>query len=519
MADEYYFDEQAALLVELFFERMLVHVEGPLTGQSFRLEPWQRTIVRDLFGWKRASDGARKHRYAYIELPRGNGKSTLCAGLALYLMVADGEPSAKVYSAAADKAQAAIVFETAEKMVERSAYLSPRVKPYRNRTMEHIRSGSKYITLSADAYTKHGLNPHGIVFDELHAQPNRDLYDVLKTAMGKRRQPILIMITTAGFDRNSICWEQHEYARQVAAGIIEDPTFYPAIWAAGPDDDWTIPATWEKANPNYGVSVREDFLRQECQTALANPAYANTFKRLYLNIWTSQDTRWLDMRAWDGCGGALPDLAGRRCYLGVDLSSTIDMSATCAIFPPIEEDPHWYLVPNFWVPEENLLDRERRDRAPYGLWVQRGLLTLTPGNVIDYAAILSYIDEFAAKYDVHEIGIDPWNSVQIALELEGRGYVVVQVRQGYQTLSAPTKEMLRLASAGLLRHGDNPILRWQADGAAVRQDPAGNIKLDKSKATQRIDGMVAAVTGLSRAMVADPAAGRSVYDERGMREL
>ena len=267
-------------------------------------------------------------------MPRGNGKSTFAAGLALLLLAVDGERSAKVYSAAADKYQAS--HRVRDGREDGRCVAFPRkadpVVPQQAR-WSSAETGSKYIVLSSDAYTKHGLNPHGIVFDELHAQPNRELYDVLNTAMGKRRQPLMIMITTAGYDRNSICWEQHEYARQVAEGTVDDPTFYPAIWAADESDDWTSPAVWEKANPNYGVSVREEFLRQECITALASPSYQNTFRRLYLNQWTQQESRFLDMRQWEACAVPLPDLRGRICYGGLDLATTTDIAALVLVFP------------------------------------------------------------------------------------------------------------------------------------------------------------------------------------------
>jgi phage terminase large subunit-like protein len=520
MADDFYFDERAALAVERFFDRLLVHIEGPLAGQPFTLAGWQREMVREVFGWKRCADGLRRYRRVYLEIPRGNGKSTFAAGLALYLLIADGERSAKVYSAAADKAQAAIVFETADKMAQASPFLAKRLRSFRNRTMEYAETGSKYIVLSSDAYTKHGLSPSGVVIDELHAQPNRELYDVLNTAMGKRSQPLMIMITTAGYDRESICFEQHEYARQVAAGVVDDPTFYPAIFAADPDDDWTQPETWAKANPNYGVSVREEFLRQECITALASPAYVNTFKRLYLNIWTSQETQAIDPRAWQEGGGPVGDLAGRPCYVGIDLSSTVDLSAVAAVFPPGEGEEHYTVLAQCFIPGADLVERERRDRAPYGVWAQQGHITLTPGNVIDYQVIIDQLEQWAQVYDVRELGIDPWNSVQIALDLEGLGYPVVQVRQGYQTISAPTKELLRLVQARQLRHGDNPVLRWMADNVEVTMDPAGNMKFVKGngRARKRIDGLVATVIGLSRAMV-NRGQGRSVYEQRDVREL
>ena len=518
-----YFDERAATVAERFFDRMLVHIEGPMAGRPFVLEPWQRSIVREVFGRKRP-DGLRQYRKVFLAIPRGNGKSTFAAGLALHMLLLDGERSAKVYSAAADKPQAAIVFETAEKMAMASPTLSKYVKPYRNKTMEYPSAGSKYIVLSSDAYTKHGLNPSGIVFDELHAQPNRELFDVLQTAMGKRAQPLMIMITTAGFDQNSICYEEWDYAKRVADGVIDDPTYYARIWAADPDDDWTSPAIWRKANPNYGVSVKEEFLKQECARALASPAYQNTFRRLYLNQWTQQENRWIDMAAWDACGGALPELAGRACYAGLDLASTTDIAALVLAFPAggergsEGEGEPIYLLPFFWIPEENMIERERRDRVPYSTWVRQGLVEATPGNVIDYAYIRQRLNELADRYEIREVAYDPWNATQLSVELQGDGLNMVEMRQGFASLSGPSKELLRLVLSKGVAHGGNAVLRWMADNVSARQDPAGNVKPDKSKSSGRIDGIVAAVMAIGRANVGTAPA-VSVYESRDVREL
>lgn len=503
------------MVAERFFDRMLVHIEGPLSGRPFVLESWQRSIVREVFGRKVGK--LRQYRKLYLEVPRGNGKSTFAAGLALYLLAVDGEQSAKVYSAAADRQQAGIVFETAEKMVKASPFLSSRIRPYRNRTMDYDATGSKYIVLSSDAYTKHGLNPHGIVFDELHAQPNRELYDVLNTAMGKRAQPLMVMITTAGYDRNSICWEQHEYALKVATGVIVDPTFYAAIFAAGEGDEWTSPATWAKANPNYGVSVKPSFLEQECKVALESPAYQNTFRRLYLNQWTQQETRWIDMTAWDGCDGALPDLSGRRCYAGLDLASTTDIAALVLAFLPEREGEPLYLLPFFWIPEDNAIERERRDRAPYLTWARQGHIEMTPGNVIDYAYIRRRLNELAETYQIAEVAYDPWNATQLSIQLQEDGIAMVEMRQGFASLSGPSKELLRLVLSGGVAHGGNPVLRWMADNVTAKTDPAGNVKPDKGKSTNKIDGIVAAVMAIGRASVGTN--NSSVYEERGVLAL
>lgn len=516
-------DDRAALGAVRFFERLLVHPKGPMAGKPFRLEGWQREIVAALFGEKRRGSGLRRYRRAYIEVPRGNGKSTWAAGIALLMLLADNEPAAEIFGAAADRDQARLVFEAAKSMVEDSPHLSKLVKVYRH-SMVVESTRSVYRVLSSEAYSKHGLNPHGIIFDELHAQPNRELYDVLNTAMGKRAQPLMIMITTAGYDRESICWHQHEYARQVAAGIIDDPTYYSAIYAAEEADDWTSPETWAKANPNWGVSIQPEFLRQECDAALASPTYQNTFRRLYLNQWTQQENRWIDMGAWDACGGALPELAGRACYGGLDLASTTDIAALVLAFPAVGErgsegegEPI-YLLPFFWIPEENMIERERRDRVPYSTWVRQGLVEATPGNVIDYAYIRQRLNELADRYEIREVAYDPWNATQLSVELQGDGLNMVEMRQGFASLSGPSKELLRLVLSKGVAHGGNAVLRWMADNVSARQDPAGNVKPDKSKSSGRIDGIVASVMAIGRANVGTAPA-VSVYESRDVREL
>lgn len=482
-----------------FFERLLVHPKGPLAGQAFRLEPWQRQIITEIFGTRNARTGLRRYRRAYLELPRGNGKTTLVAGIALFLLLADNEPGAEIFGAAADRDQARLAFDVARAMVEESPYLRKMVRVFRHSlVVESTRS--VYRVLSAEAYSKHGLNPHGIIFDELHAQPERELYDVLNTAMGKRRQPLMVMITTAGYDQNSICWQQHEYARQVAEGIIDDPTYYPAIWAAPMDADWTAPETWRIANPNWGVSVQPEFLAQECEVAKMTPAYQNTFRRLYLNQWVQQESRWIDMAAWDGCGAALSDLSGRRCYGGLDLASTTDIAALVLAFAPEREGEPVYLLPFFWIPEDNAIERERRDRAPYLTWARQGYIEMTPGNVIDYAYIRRRINDLAEEYSIQEIAYDPWNATQLSLQLQDDGIQMIAMRQGFASLSAPSKELLRLVMSRGVAHGGHPVLRWMADNVTVKSDPAGNIKPDKARSTNRIDGIVAAIMALDRSL-------------------
>jgi phage terminase large subunit-like protein len=510
---DYHFDTRAASQAVRFFEKLLVHSKGEWAGQPFVLQDWQRDdIIKPLFGWKRA-DGTRRYRQAYIEIPRKNGKSTICAGLALYLLFADDEPGAEVFCAAADREQARIVFDQAKSMVESSPALTKYSEVFRS-SITVPKSASSYRVLSADAYTKHGLNAHGIIFDELHAQPNRDLWDVLNTSTGARRQPLMIMITTAGYDRESICWEQHEYATRVLGGMIEDDSYFAYIAAAEPDDDWTDPVVWAKANPGLGVTIKLDYLEAECRRAQNSPAYQNTFRRLHLNQWTSQDERWLDMTAWDACDAALPDLHGRECFAGLDLASTTDIAALTLVFPPLEDEPY-YALPFFWIPQDNMLERERRDRVPYRAWVRDGLMQATPGNVIDYDSIVATLFDLGQSYNLREIAFDRWGATLISQQLTDMGFEMVQFGQGYASMSAPTKELHKMILGQEIAHGGHRVLRWMADNVVVRQDPAGNLKMDKSRSREKIDGMVALVMALDRATRYAP----SVYDSRGLFTL
>ena len=513
---DYTFDKRAADLAVAFFEKLLVHSKGEWAGKPFKLQDWQRDdIIRPLFGWKRTADKTRRYRTAYIEVPRKNGKSTLSAGLALYLLFADGEPGAEVYSAAADTDQARIVFEEAQRMVESSPALSQHGKVFR-RSIIVQSERSTYRVISADAHTKHGFNAHGIVFDELHAQPNRELWDVLNTSTGARRQPLMIMITTAGvYDPESICWEQHEYARQVLDGTLEDDSYFAYIAAADETDDWTNPITWAKANPGLGVTIKLDYLEGECKRAINSPAYQNTFRRLHLNQWTAQEERWLDIMAWNACKRDRPNLLGRVCFGGLDLASTTDIAAYVLCFPPDSEgDPYW-LLPFFWIPGANLIDRARRDRVPYDAWVRDGYINTTPGDVIDYDYIEQTIRQLALDYEIQETAFDRWGATRIYQKLEEARMTMVQFGQGFASMSPPMKEFLTLILSRRIAHDGNPVLRWMADNVVARTDPAANIKPDKAKSRARIDGIVASIMGLDRALRNQP----SVYESRGVLEL
>lgn len=493
-----------------------MHVKGRWAGKPFTLLKWQKDLIAQLFGWKKTLDNTRKYRTCYIEVPRKNGKSAISSALALYLLMADGESGGEVYCAAGDRAQAAIVYDVAKRMYESSEKLEGQLEVFK-RTMYHGESMSKYEVLSADVPGKHGLNASGIIIDELHVQPNRELVDVLVTSTGAREQPLTIMITTAGYDRESICWEYHEYARQVIEGTINDDTFFGTIYAADEKDNWEDEKTWKKANPSLGHTISLEYLRNEFKKAKEIPAYQNTFRRLHLNQWTSQSARFIDMMQWNESYGIVDsaELQGKTCCGGLDLASTIDIAALALVFPP--EDPMWEykVLLFFWIPGDNIREKVRRDRVPYDLWVEQGYIRATPGNVIDYSFIRAEINRLKELYDIQEIAYDPWNATQLTLELsEQDGMTMIPLRQGFQSMSSPTKEFLKLIVSKRLHHGGNPVLTWMADNMSVKTDPAGNIKPCKEKRTQRIDGIVATIMALDRA--SRNASAGSVYEERGL---
>lgn len=370
--------------------------------------------------------------------------------------------------------------------------------------MVHLESASSYKVLSADAFTKHGLNAHGVVVDEVHTQRNRELIDVLTTSVGSRRQPVEVYITTAGYDRKSICWELYDYAVRVDKGIIEDDAFLPVLFAADAEDDWTDEAVWAKANPGLGHSLKVEYLRAECKKAREIAAYENTFKRLHLNIWTEQEHRWLQVESiWDPCNTPVPPielLRGRRAWVGVDLSTTTDITAVVALVEDPDQPDEYDVLPFFFVPEERIAVRAKRDRVPYDLWREQGHLIATEGNVVDYEAVRLKIHELGEILNIIEIPIDRWNSTGLQTQLAGDGFTVAQFGQGFASMSAPTKELEVMLLRRGIRHGGHPVLRWMAANVAVAQDPAGNIKPAKDKSSDRIDGIVALVMAIGRAI-------------------
>lgn len=508
------FDDAAAEWAINFFS-ILPHIKGEWASDAGRitLAPWQAFIIGSLFGWKR-SDGTRRFRTAYIEVARKNGKSTLMAGLGLLLAFFDDEPGAEVYAAATKRDQAKIVWGDARAMVTRTPQLKSRIKAYVG-NLHQSATASKFEPLGADADSMDGLNIHGAIVDELHAHPTRAIVDVLETATGARRQPLITYITTAGFDRHSVCWSHHDYSVKVLEGVFDDDTWFGFVASLDEGDDWRDPAVWVKANPNLGVSVKLDDLERKAARAQQVPSEQQEFRRKHCNEWTESETRWLDLAAWDRGAGPVDEaaLVGRVCYGGLDLSSTTDLTALVLVFP--DGLGGYDVLCRTWVPAENLRKRAERDRVPYPLWRDQGYITATDGNVVDYDAVEAAVMELAERYDLRELAIDRWNSTGTQTRLDANRITVVPFGQGFASMTAPTKEVERLVLEGDLRHGGHPVLRWAASNVVVQMDPSGNLKPAKDKSTERIDPIVALVMAVGRAMVHLD----SVYDTRGLRTL
>ncbi len=501
------------------FIECLCHTKGIWAGKPFELIDWQEQIIRDLFGIIKPN-GYRQFNTAYVEIPKKQGKSELAAAIALLLTCGDNEERAEVYGCAADRGQASIVFEVAADMVRMCPALNKRVKILASqKRIVYLPTNSFYQVLSAEAYSKHGFNIHGVVFDELHTQPNRKLFDVMTKGSGDARtQPLYFLITTAGTDTNSICYETHQKAKDIIDGRKRDSTFYPVIYGAEESDDWTLQKTWKKANPSLGITVAIDKVKIACESAKQNPAEENSFRQLRLNQWVKQAVRWMPMEKWDRCSFPVSekDLEGRVCYGGLDLSSTTDITAFVLIFPPEDSDDKYIVLPFFWIPEETLELRARRDHVNYDLWEKQGYLKTTEGNVVHYGFIETFIEELGKKYNIREIAFDRWGAVQMVQNLEGMGFTVVPFGQGFKDMSPPTKELMKITLEQKLAHGGNPILRWNMDNIFIRTDPAGNIKADKEKSTEKIDGAVATIMALDRAIRCGNSNSASVYDERGI---
>ncbi len=512
-----HYDKKKADRAVTFIEN-LCHTKGKWAGTPFWLLPWQEQLIRDIFGIVKP-DGNRQFRTAFVEICKKVGKSELAAAVALYLLYADNEPSAEVYGAAADRQQASIVFDVAKQMVEMSPALMKRSKLMgATKRIVNYSNAGYYQVLSAEVGGKHGFSVSGLVFDEIHTQPNRQLYDVLtKGSSDARQNPLHFIITTAGNDRHSIAYELHTKAVDILEGRRVDPTFYPVVYGLKDDEDWEDEENWYKVNPSLGYTVDIERLRDAYREAKQNPADEITFKWLRCNMWVSSTVAWIPdaiyMRGNESIEAA--SLEGRDCYAGLDLSSTGDITALVLIFPPRDENEKYVLLPYFWIPEETIPRRVKANSVPYDIWEKQGYIMSTEGNVIHYDFIEKFILYLSEKYHILEIAVDRWNATQMIQNLEGEGFTIVPFGQGFSSMSAPTKEFYRLLMEGRIIHGGNPVLRWMAGNVVIDTDPAGNIKVTKAKSKEKIDGIVAAIMALDRCIRQEGQSG-SVYDERGL---
>jgi phage terminase large subunit-like protein len=518
-------DAEAADRDVSFFSR-LCHYKGEFAGKPLVLSPWQAFIVGSIFGWKNA-DGLRRFREAYEEVPRKNGKSTKDAGLGIRLAFFDGEQGAECYCAATKKDQARIIWGDAKQMVLRTPALRKMLRVFTgNLSSEAL--ASKLEPLGADEDTMDGLNVHAALIDELHAHKTSGVVDVLKTATGSRRQPLIKYVTTAGYNRESICWKLRDYSVKVLEGSVVDDTFFAYIACADGGDDYRDPKTWAKANPNLGVSVSVTDLARKAKQAEHMPAALNAFLRLHLNVWTEQSERAMDMEMW--ARGDSPTRAedGDACFAGLDMASTSDMCALAKLFGP-DGDGVYDLLMRFWVPAASLeagtSKRSEEMRRLLQQWAAEGWITTTPGNVTDYDYVEADILEEATRHDIREMAFDRWNVTQLVTHLqnewgegESASVVLVDFGQGFQSMAAPTAELLRLLASSRIRHGGNPVLRWMASNLALKQDPAGNMKPDRQGSGDKIDGIVALVMALGVAMRRKEVK-QSVYETRGLLEV
>lgn len=527
VANGCWFDPPAAKRVCDFFVQFLRHSKGAWAGQPFHLLPWQAAdVVKPLFGWRRA-DGTRRYRTAYIEIPKKSGKSTMCSGLALYMLLADDEPGSEVYSAAATRDQAAIVYKEASSMVQASPSLNGRLK--RVDSLKHMadeRSASWYKALSADAGSNEGLNIHCLIMDEMHAQKNDTFWNALMYGGAARRQPLQVIITTAGVDQDSLCYEYHTKAMQIQEGLIQDDSFFgyvrSAEWAMrrAPEEArelcWRDEKVWQEANPSLGQTISRESFREDFQKAVQSPRLENAFKRYRLNIWTQQEERWLPMDHWAACGEAFDEAAleGRPCWAGLDLASVSDFCALVLWFP---EDGN-ALLPFFWLPEETVKAMEAKGDPTYTPWVKGGALRTTEGNIADYDVIRTEIQELAERFDIKQLAFDRWHATQLITQLQAEGLACLGFGQGFASMAAPCKEFERLILGHELRHPQHPVMTWCVGNVAVQKDAAGNLKPSKALSKKKVDGVVAGLMALGASMLREPEA-ESVYNTRGILTL
>lgn len=500
---DYYFDEKEASRPCWFIEN-LTHTKGELAGRAIHLEPWQCFLLTTLFGWK-AKAGNRRFRSAYVEVSRGNGKSTLLSGIGLFCLCADHEPGAEVYSFATTREQAKIVFGDAQTMARGNRALQ---EAYGLEVTAHAlyvpATNSTFQAKSAEGSTLDGLNTHLAIIDELHAHKKRDVFDVVETSLGKRRNSLLVSITTAGVDRTGICYEQRTLVTKILSGSLQDESYFGIIYTLDPDDDWKSDEALAKANPNWGVSVRPEVIRALQAKAIATPSAENNFKTKHLDVWCNADVGWMDMKAWDACADESldeSDFDGEPCWLGLDLASTSDMTAKVKIFQrKIDGSSHYYLFGDYWLPRTAI---ERGVNSQYQGWEYLGYLHVCEGPVTDFAEIRDSILEDCGRYSVQSVAYDPFQAVQLSKELSDDGVPMVLCKQTVANLSDPMKQFQALVLDHRLHFNGDPVLTWMVSNVVCHVDAKENIYPRKDAPENKIDGVVAGIMALSRALLND----------------
>lgn len=495
---KYYFDKQAANSAVGFIERYVRHVKGEWAGQLVELHPYEIDILHKLFGTKIKSSGLRRYRRAYIEIPRKNGKSFLAACVVILMLFIDNEPGAEIYSAAGSRDQARIVFDVVKQIILADPFLRGDKGRFKTRVLRHSIEvedawGNKkvYKAVSRDSGTQHGYNAQCAIVDELHVHKDGELLDTLETSMGARRQPLTFMITTAGADFASVCRKQHEYAREVERGEIEDDTLLVAIFAADPNDDPFDPKTWAKANPMLGVSVYPEYLEQQAARAKSSAAFLNNFKRLHLNIWTNTQESWIAPHVWSASGKKydVTELRGRPCFGGLDLALTSDFTAFCLIFPM--ENGDFVSLNWFWLPKEQGHYSPNKKNRDYPNWVRDGFVKETRGKTTDFRVVVDSIDALARRYDVVGVMYDPAHAAMMSLELDERGIQLYKAKSTIDRMTEPFATLTALVMDGRFNHLNNPVLAWNAQNVIVREGENNTQAPSRKDRNRKIDGIVA----------------------------
>ena len=512
------YDKNKADRAIQFFEKYLTHTKGKWAGKPFNLLPWQKKVVSTIYGTVNTK-GMRQYSTIYVEIPKKNGKSELAAGIALKGLLADGEMGAEVYSAAAEREQASIVYHVAEQMVKNNKKLRTACRIIASQKRIVVpKTSSFYKVLSAESKTKHGFNTSTAVIDELHVV-DRKLYEILTQGSGDaREQPLFFIITTAGDNKNSICWELHQRALDIQNGKRNDPSFLPLVFSLDENEDWEKEENWYRVNPSMGHTITIEKMRTAYNDAKEMPSLESVFRRLRLNQWVSGDCKWLNLNDFKKCENKkikITDFKGKDCYVAIDLSSINDITAASFTFPDYEQDKYYTFV-KFYIPHENMIQRINKDKVLYDVWTREGYITETKGNIIDYNYIKNDLLDMLANLQVviKEIAYDPYNSSQIVIDLQDEGFNMVQFRQGFLSMSPARKDFETKIKQSQFQYSTNPVLEWMADNAVILTDPAGNIKPDKNKSTERIDGIISSIMSMYRAGINKLE--KSAYETEGL---